>query len=656
MSQERFTPSSTVARGARRLADAADAHPEAYFAVLAALFGIAAALLTPPLFGVTLDEPNHFMRVYHISELNLSAEKRGDSVEDVGGEVPSSVKNLFRRICDYYPAPPDRKFNAADMLELLGDDLNPRERSFGTFANTAPYTPVPYAPAACGVAARRFFGLSPSGLVYAGRLCNLAVWTFLVFLAVRAMPCMKRLLVLLALTPVSLGLAASLSPDALTNAAAFLLLAHVTRCAFGSEPTLTRRDLQILCLLASLLLLGKQGYLPLCLTILMIPPARFGERHRHRRFLALYATLVCSVFGLTALYARRVWVPFMPGTAETSDQIRRLLTEPTDFLGLFIRSLAYYCSTPDDWNWPRCFIGIHGHRFLLLPWALVIPYYAVLLATAVAESPCPVRLSPWKRLFAAALFFANLAFIFAVAYLSWHYPRMRIIWGVQARYLIPFAPLAFFALGALWPNAALRRVTAVAVPCLLACALAITLYLQIRIDYLPEENLIPNGTFAQWPEGAPLPDGWTIEDRPDEPPVAWSVSPIHDGSMRGGAGVEQTWHRSDQTDRASRSFGVTITGLRPRSLYRFYASVKGRPAQPVLVLAYAVKEDGRDAGRMTLLGHPAEIPGGLYHPRYEKIFVSGDSGSLRLIAICPNASEENPVSIIWDEWALIDLP
>ncbi len=203
--------------------------PEKTYFILAMIFGLSMVFITPP-FQVP-DEFNHFFRAYQVSEGTLVSQKQDARL---GGSLPKSLPTTatpYRAL----PFHAENKQSIDDIFNSFNIPLNKSDRVFVDFPNTALYSPVPYLPQALGVSSGKIFQASPLILLYLGRLSNLFVWIILIFIAIRITPIYKWLFMLLALTPMSLFLAASLSADCFTNAIAFLAIAMFLYYAFANE-------------------------------------------------------------------------------------------------------------------------------------------------------------------------------------------------------------------------------------------------------------------------------------------------------------------------------------------------------------------------------------------------------------------------------------
>ncbi len=151
------------------------------------------------------------------------------------------------------------------------------------------YPPVPYIPSAIGIRLGRTFGASTFVLILLARLAELAAFIALLALAIRRLPSRAWILVVVALMPVALFQAATVSADAITNALALLVIANAF--ALTAQPVdRVPRGMLIETIAATIgLALCKQPYL-LAAALLVIP----AWRHRRQIGVALGATVVAG--------------------------------------------------------------------------------------------------------------------------------------------------------------------------------------------------------------------------------------------------------------------------------------------------------------------------------------------------------------------------
>ncbi|MDJ0869356.1 MAG: DUF2142 domain-containing protein [Myxococcota bacterium] len=435
--------------------------PERVFLLLALGFGSALALLSPPL--TAPDEGRHLARVYLLSEGELAIPRAAD-----GASIPRSLVKLFRRVGQIWPQQEaGERLGPAVLLNLMRLPLDPDERA--PVRNLARYGPTAYASQALGVAIARQLGLSAAGVVYAGRIGNLLLWSVLVACAIRLTPMRRWALCLLGLMPMHLYLAASLSADSSTSGLAVLFVALVLRAGFGPEARVRHLELIGLCAIAAMLSLTKLGYWAVVASALVIPVDRFGTRRR--QLAALTALAACAVLpsSLWWLHTQGSSLGVPTEGVDPRAQVLHVLSDPLGFLGLLAATLQALATV-----YLRTFVGVLGRLDVVLPlWALVA-YGGGLLASAALDGPDPEGLTPVHRAFLLALFAGSIGLLFGVVYALWNPAGAYAIEGVQGRYFIPLAPLLLVAIPGR-PVALTERTRALACSALSAGILALAL-------------------------------------------------------------------------------------------------------------------------------------------------------------------------------------
>jgi uncharacterized membrane protein len=424
------------------------------FAVLALTFGLALLFLTPPF--QSPDEPEHFLRAYQVSEGTLMApyrEGRG------GGDLPAAVvlsTTKFRRL-DYRG---DLKTSRAEILGVVREPFDLSAREWAFFPNTAVYSPVSYAPQAAGILLARWAGLSPTAMLYAGRLVNLLVFIALGVLALRLTPVLAHAIFLLLIMPMTVSLAASQSADTVTNGLAVLWTALVLREASRTGP-FSRRSWAILSAVIAALALAKLAYVPLVVLVILIPAARFESVARRVATLTALVVLAAAVSAL--------WSATTPGL--DARLIDRAGVEPrAQWSGIVADpwSFARVLQATIERNWDfyvKSFVGRLGWIDVHLHPRVV---WAYLLALAVCCWPRvsePVFRPRAVTIGLACAVVAVVVVLIAILdYVFWSAVNLGRVDGLQGRYLIPIMPALFLAVRSaldgmpsrLWTNQSAR--------------------------------------------------------------------------------------------------------------------------------------------------------------------------------------------------------
>jgi len=280
------------------LAESVDSRIPGLFVALGLIFGLLNGLIIPPMQG---DDGPHFARAYWVS--------RGVCVASPDIDIPESfdkLNRLFPRGLQLI-----RKISFEDLrvgLEIPLDAArmagNGRERSLNSFINQNSYYCAPYVPEAIVLFAARQAGLPPLFSMYLCRLVNLGCYLGLTFLALRLLPDFRIVLFCIALMPMALRQAASVSIDSVVFGVSFLFAAWVFRLAFGPEARrIGFREYAITAAMIMFLALSKALVSPVLL-LFLIPKERFPpirSKWLRGKWLASSAGILLAI-GCTALW------------------------------------------------------------------------------------------------------------------------------------------------------------------------------------------------------------------------------------------------------------------------------------------------------------------------------------------------------------------
>ena len=238
------------------------------FVVFSLVIGFAFSIYTP-LKG-SPDEYVHITTAYYKSNEILGVEN----------SYNYSDGTLLMRQCDAGKYTEPAKYNAFEIQEIYE----------GVFSKAAKTELVPvkarihdtaFGPLfwaqAMGITAARLLGLGFVPMIILGRLANLAVYTALIWLAIKVMPIHKNTLAVLALTPIPLQLAGSFTYDTLVIALCFLFTAVVFSCAYQKEKV-GFKDVAAMAVLAALIAPGKTVYIVVAALCFIIPLEKFKSK------------------------------------------------------------------------------------------------------------------------------------------------------------------------------------------------------------------------------------------------------------------------------------------------------------------------------------------------------------------------------------------
>lgn len=414
----------------------------ALFLVLGSPIGLLFAVVTPP-FQVP-DEPAHFYRSFAISE--------GSCISPAQQTIPFAVQELAaafpNRVEDRHAV------RLQEYRRLMKNNWRQGGDAKVSNANASIYSCVPYVASSIGIALMKIFSEPAIMLLYAARFANLCLYLLVVYAAIRIIPIGRLILFCVALMPMSLYLAASVSADGLTISGAFLLTAFILYLAF--DPAIETLSKKTFFVLAALFLFAT-----LCkfnpwfvLLVLIIPSAKFGGQKRKMASAAILLGIIVLVSALWQLADRANVVVFEAGRANlgihVQDNLRFVLHHPMVFLVAVGRTLRQFRV-----DFATEFVGYFGWLSIPFPLWLVITYIALLIAAGLV-SGSTTRFSLRSRLICASVVVGSTISIFA---LLWGFEMTPTFFaievagvhpafapGVQGRYFIPLAPLLLLLL------------------------------------------------------------------------------------------------------------------------------------------------------------------------------------------------------------------
>ena len=422
---------------------------EHVFLAAALFFGLLWVFLIPPF--QSPDENAHFFRSWTLSQGKIILEQGKDEAGHTvtGAYLPRSVAELPERL-DYQLVMrnPFAKFDFRHFRKyILTEDFNVGSgESVFKDISAGVYSPICYLPQTAGIAAGTIFGLSPLGCFYLARVFVLLSYVALVFMALKVLPVGKNIMMPLALLPMALGIAASLSSDVVLNGVTFLFIAYLLNQALKKSPRpLTGREVKIFLLLCAVLALLKPVYIPIVLLLLLLPAERF--RDKKSRLLFLFGCIGVTVLLMGAwniANAHKIAGDLRPGGFDPKYQLRVALTRPLQFLGVVYNGYFHYPLAGSGRGLYRQFIGLLGWLDLVFPPLLYVVAGLFLALQVLVPNDGPA-LGPRAR----ALLLISFALVFMGISLAMFVEATpvssTVLLGVQGRYFTAVAPAAFLA-------------------------------------------------------------------------------------------------------------------------------------------------------------------------------------------------------------------
>ena len=395
--------------------------------------GILIAVLSPAWTGY--DEFTHFARVVDIASGNLEP---GPTPDGIGSVIPEAHREATTQIIMDHQAgrPPWTVTSITALLEHRPDS----RMAFVDTRPTAASTPVAYLPAAAGAMVPVAVDAPGVLTLWAGRLASLCTYLALAWWAVRSAAAFRWTLVVAALVPLNLAMAASVSPDGFTVAAVLVAVGLWTRVEADESVGVVALVIPMV-----LLALAKPPYfLVLCLFPLSAILRRNGTRIR-----AASVAAGALILGLTTTLTRSS----ENYQAATTTMIRQIHYQPSVQRDRLLGDLpGFMWSTVDTWiseypfyvqGWFRQLGFWEADLPAVIVWFLVA---LLLVALLVLDGDDLRSLRGARRGLMGGGVAILLMAIYAASYVYFtDLPGYEHIGLQMARYSAPLAVLAFVA-------------------------------------------------------------------------------------------------------------------------------------------------------------------------------------------------------------------
>ena len=401
-----------------------------WFLLLSLLFGVIFVFLIPPLKG--FDEASHFTAINHYT----------DSSSRYSAVTPGSIKPVdleletARAIAAAHAA---KEYDPSVYEYMMQHGGSSNERALTDMTSSVSYPSLSYAPALGGLALAKLVHMPLLWQMYVARLSGLLVYVVLCLVAIRFMPFAKWGVALVALVPMMLFQATTVSADTLLNGLVILFAALVFYL-LAADPMKSRQFsgyALTLLILGSLITLCKPSYVIITLLLLLLPMRHFGNSLSKKNLvvagmLALFVVLAALWNVHTQADVLRLAQVYNQGSYVSSDaQIEGLLNHPHNFVTvaaatLIVQGYMYFSSS----------LGAFNGSYTSLPFIVGIPLLAAIWLTVLADSDKASKVFALKRdrrILALVLLLQTIA-IGAIFYVGYTPVGSNIIEGIQGRY------------------------------------------------------------------------------------------------------------------------------------------------------------------------------------------------------------------------------
>jgi uncharacterized membrane protein len=399
------------------------ARVENFLLLTVIIFGLAMIVLIPP--GAGYDEEDHLLRVWELSAFSF-----------IPGQLsPHEMRypTLFRDLA--YRQQANSGIMDADFWKryartpLYEHGFIRRE-----LKTKSVYSPALLLPQAIVMRLGRSANAPALPVFYACRFAGFLSYLILIWLALRRIPFGKGILLVLALSPMALFQAATVTPDAISNGIAFLFIAGTLKLAEAKE--IDWKKWGTLVLLIFLLFLAKVNLTTLILLpFLLIPPARFTQKRIYALLLGITAILfLLEVAGWNIIATSRSNA-LLANDANAGAQLRYILDHPLVFPTILLKDPFIH-----GWAYLQGWINGYGYLYWTPP-QIVSIFFLLSLGAALLIDSTHEQVNKKDQVVFLLVFSAGYLATAVPLYLTFTTVGLNQLLGMQGRYFIPLAVL-----------------------------------------------------------------------------------------------------------------------------------------------------------------------------------------------------------------------
>jgi uncharacterized membrane protein len=392
------------------------------------IFGLGMIILIP--LGAGYDEEDHLVRVWELSAFSFIPGQM--SAREM--KYPTMFRDLaYRQEASAGIIDSDfwKKYARTPLYEhgFVRRELKTK----------SVYSPVLLLPQAIVMSLGRSADLPALPMLYVCRFASLLSYLILVWLALRMMPFGKWILSVLAVSPIALFQATTITPDAISNGIGFLFIGGTLKLA--GIKVIGWKEYGKLVLFIFLLFLAKVNLTVLILLpFLLIPPSRFTQKRIYILLLGTTAVLFLIEVAGWNIIATKFSNALLANDANASAQLRYILDHPFVFPAIllkdpFINGLSYL----EGW------INGYGY-FSWTPPQIVSIFFLLSLGAVLLIDSTREHVNRRYSIVFMIIFLAGYLATAVPLYLTFTTVGLNQLLGMQGRYFIPLALLPVLTL------------------------------------------------------------------------------------------------------------------------------------------------------------------------------------------------------------------
>ena len=391
---------------------------ESIFAVISLIFGIVLAIILPAKTIICWDDDEHYRETLYLSQ-------------------------------GIYTAYDDTEVNLIyGWKEDAAENLSDVENNGSLYMDSDAFSMRPTRVGQIGFVLGMWFGqilqLDAAKVFTLGRIGGLAVYTLIMYYAIKRLKNGKMLLCLIGLAPIAIFLSVGYSYDAWVLAFMSLGFAYFFGALQRNEGSLTTKEIVIMIGAMFIGTWPKMPYIFMILIYFLMPKSKFAdEKQRKKYYIAIISVIIFSlVYTLITMLNSGHNGDYRGGEGINAyEQIPYILNHPIEYARTLISFLKGY-------------IGCQGYLSSFAHLNGTVSYKVLVLAMVIAalidtgeKSPL---FTPVNRILGVVIIILQLALVATIFYLVYTPVGLSEIRGCQERYMLQLLMPAFLLMFSGW--------------------------------------------------------------------------------------------------------------------------------------------------------------------------------------------------------------
>lgn len=373
----------------------------------------------------TYDEHAHFWKAYEISMGNITSDYR-----------KSMPKSVYETVIDenglYHIE--SNTYSYQDIFQQLNKGLNKEETIYihpGTVSGLSPFS---YIPQVIGIFIGRMLELNPNIIAIFGRMTNLIYYLITIFIAIKLMPKekWKNIVIICALLPMSMMMAASLSPDSIIISTTILAISYVLHLKYKKDK-IKLKNIIIFGILCMIPTICKIVYFCIAFLFFTIPKDKFKNT---KQYLLSFLLVVC-IISIPYLLWNKIPKNDNAIVIRSNQKEQTYFTLSDPMRDLYTAGNTLYKNTEE-----YIFTSIGGWY---TPNIISCVYILMILMATFGkdggQKEDDIKLLKKDIIIISIICLLIIAMIFGALYVGFTRSMYTIVEGVQGRYFLPILPL-----------------------------------------------------------------------------------------------------------------------------------------------------------------------------------------------------------------------